>query len=61
MAASLFDLPQFKDANAARDHLESVRWPQRSVYLPALRRRGSHHDASGQEPSPGPVRVRALP
>ena len=28
MAASLFDLPQFKDAAAARKHLESVRWPE---------------------------------
>lgn len=28
MAASLFDLPQFKDADAARAHLESVRWPR---------------------------------
>ncbi len=28
MATSLFDLPQFKDADAARAHLESVRWPR---------------------------------
>lgn len=27
MAASLFDLPRFKDPDTAREHLESVRWP----------------------------------
>ncbi len=27
MAESLFDQPRFKDANAAREHLESIRWP----------------------------------
>ena len=31
MATSLFDQPRFKDANAARDHLESVRWPSGPV------------------------------
>ena len=31
MATSLFDLPQFKNADNAREHLESVRWPRGPV------------------------------
>lgn len=27
MAASIFDQPRFKDPDAAREHLESIRWP----------------------------------
>ncbi len=31
MAESLFDQPRFKDADAARQHLESIRWPKGPV------------------------------
>src|SRR5947209_16447967 len=31
MAESLFDQPRFKDPEAAREHLEGIRWPKGPV------------------------------
>lgn len=52
MATSIFDAPRFQDADAAREYLESVRWPNGPI-CPHCGVIGEHYAMSGKTQRPG--------
>jgi transposase-like protein len=52
MAKSIFDQPRFKNSKAAREYLESIRWPNGRV-CPHCGVEGKHYAMNGKSQRPG--------